>query len=90
MMLLVPILTAFIPGIIILTLTWWLSKKGLSLYVRVIPGILAMIAALILFYVGFVTIRGFEGGAFGILSFILFIFSVISLFMGKKYTTVYR
>lgn len=88
MLLLVPILTAFILGIIILTLTWWLSKIGISLYVRMIPGMLAMIAALILFYVGFVTIRGFEGGAFGILSFILFILFIISLFTGKKNTIV--
>jgi hypothetical protein len=90
MMLLVPILTALIPGIIILTLTWLLNKKGLSLYVRMFPGVLAMIAALIIFYVGFVTVRGFEGGAYGILSFILFIFSIISLFMGIKYTKVVR
>lgn len=88
MLLLVPILTAFILGIIILTLTWWQSKIGISLYVRMIPGMLAMIAALILFYVGFVTIRGFEGGAFGILSFVLFILSIISLFMEKKNTIV--
>jgi hypothetical protein len=90
MMLLVPILSALIPGIIILTLTWLLNKKGLSIYVRMFPGVLAMIAALIIFYVGFVTVRGFEGGAYGILSFILFIFSIISLFMGIKYTKVVR
>ncbi|MEH7458033.1 YesK family protein [Bacillus sp. JJ1127] len=33
---------------------------------------------------GFVKIRGFEGGAYGILSFFLIIFSIISFFIGKR------
>jgi hypothetical protein len=86
MMLLAPFLMALIPGFIILTLTWWFSKKGFSLFGRMLPGILAIIAAIILFYIGFVNIRGFEGGGYGILGFFLIIFAIISLVIGKKDT----
>lgn len=77
-------LVALIPGIIILTLTWWFSKKGFSLFVRILPGIFLIIAAAILFYIGFVNIRGFEGGAYGILSFFLIIFAITSFVIGKR------
>ncbi|WP_233260493.1 YesK family protein [Paenisporosarcina sp. OV554] len=53
-----------------------------------LPGILAIIAAAILFYIGFVNIRGFEGAGYGILSFFLIIFAIISFVVGKKDTTV--
>ncbi|MGY0694972.1 YesK family protein [Virgibacillus sp. FSP13] len=46
-------------------------------------GIILIIVAGILFYIGFVNIRGFEGAAYGILSFFLVIFSIISI-IGKK------
>ena len=83
-MLLVPFLTALIPGFIIVVLTRWLSKKGLSLYIRMLPGILLIIIAAILFYIGFVNIRGFEGGVYGVLSFFLVIFAIISFAIGRK------
>ena len=79
---------ALIPGIIILTLTWWFSKKGFSLFVRMLPGILALIVAAILFYIGFFNIRGFEGAAYGILSFFLLTFAITSFVVGKKDITV--
>ncbi|WP_208586162.1 YesK family protein [Gracilibacillus suaedae] len=82
MMLLGPFLMALIPGVIILTLTWWFSKKGFSLSVRLLPGFIAIVVAIILFYIGFVNIRGFEGGAYGILGFFLGIFSIISFVLG--------
>lgn len=84
MMYLGPFLMALIPGTIILVLAWWFSKKGFSLFVRMLPGILSIIAAAILFYIGFANIRGFEGGAYGILSFFLIIFAIISFSIGKK------
>ncbi|MBT2757535.1 hypothetical protein J7E71_16710 [Mesobacillus foraminis] len=87
MMLLVPILTALVPGIIILLLTWWFSQKGFPFVIKMLPGILLIIAAVILFYIGFVNIRGFEGGAYGITGFTLTIFSIISFSIGKKDTT---
>lgn len=86
MMLFAPFLMALIPGIIMVALTWWLSKKGFSLLGRMLPGILTIITAVIFFYIGFVKIRGFEGGSYGMLSFFLIVFAIISLVIGKKNT----
>ncbi|GIN99148.1 hypothetical protein J6TS1_50180 [Siminovitchia terrae] len=58
-----------------------------SLFVRMIPGMLTVIAAIILFYVGFVNIRGFEGAAYGILGFFLVIFAIISFIIAKSIGT---
>ncbi|WP_416150092.1 hypothetical protein ACM26V_03590 [Salipaludibacillus sp. HK11] len=88
MMLLAPFLTAFILGIIILMLTYWFSKKGFSLFIRMLPGIIAIIGAVILFYIGFVDIRGFEGGTLGLLGFLIAIFSIIAFVIGKNDKTV--
>ncbi|WP_132011104.1 hypothetical protein [Mesobacillus foraminis] len=52
-----------------------------------LPGIVLTVAAVILFYIGFVNFRGLEGAAFGIIDFILTIFSIISFSIGKKDTT---
>lgn len=84
MMLLRPLLMALLTGVIILVLTWWFSKKDFPFLIRMLPGLITIIAAAILFYIGFVNIRGFEGGAYGILSFFLIIFSIISFFIGKR------
>jgi len=79
-----PLLMSLIPGIVILLVTWWFKRMNFSLFVRIIPGVLTVIAALILFYIGFVNIRGFEGGAYGILAFFLVIFAIISFIIAKK------
>lgn len=50
------------------------------------PGFLALIASVVLFYVGFVSIRGFEGGVYGTLNIILFIFSVLYFVIVKRDT----
>ncbi|MGE7092494.1 hypothetical protein ACQKII_13835 [Lysinibacillus sp. NPDC048646] len=47
MMLVGPLLMALIPGILILTITWWLVKKDSSFLVKSLPGALAIIAAAI-------------------------------------------
>lgn len=83
-MFLVPLLMALLPGVIIVLLTWWLSKKNFPFLIKMLPGIITIIAATILFYIGFVNIRGFEGATYGILSFFLIIFSIVSFFIGKK------
>ncbi|WP_163580533.1 YesK family protein [Gracilibacillus saliphilus] len=83
MMLLGPFLIALIPGLIILALTWWFSKKGFPLSVRLLPGIITIIAAVVLFYIGFVNIRGFEGAAYGFLGFFLGMFSIVSFVLGS-------
>ena len=83
MMIFGPLLVALIPGIIIWTLTWWLSKKGFSGLIKMLPGTIAVIAAFILFYISFVHIRGFEGAAYGFLSFFLLLVACISFLIGK-------
>lgn len=69
-----PLLMAIIPGSIVLTITWWLTKKEFPLFIKMLPGALAVIAAIVLFYIGFVNVRGFEGAAYGFLSFFLLAF----------------
>lgn len=49
-----------------------------------LPGILVIITAAVIFYISIVYIRGFEGGAYGILAFFLIIFAIISFVIGKK------
>ncbi|WP_432355470.1 hypothetical protein [Sporosarcina sp. A2] len=71
MMILAPFLVAVILGSIVLLITWGLIKMNYPLPLRNIPGILTTIAAIILFYIGFVTNRGFEGVAYGLLAFFL-------------------
>ncbi|UOQ49790.1 hypothetical protein MUN88_06870 [Gracilibacillus caseinilyticus] len=48
---------------------------------------LTVIAAVILFYIGFVKIRGFEGAAYGILAFFLMGVAIVSFVMANKKTT---
>ncbi|SFJ28579.1 YesK-like protein [Halobacillus dabanensis] len=84
MMLYGPFLMSLLPGLIVLTLTWWFSKKGFSRFIRMLPGCFLTIVAAILFYHGYVNVRGFEGAAYGILSFFLLIFVIISFAIGVK------
>ncbi|MBN8234814.1 hypothetical protein JF544_06115 [Halobacillus kuroshimensis] len=84
MMIYGPLLVSFIPGILVLGLTWWFSRKGFSLFIRMFPGALLSIAALILFYIGFVIIRGFEGAAYGILCFFFILFAILSFALAFK------
>ncbi|WP_281658121.1 YesK family protein [Halobacillus sp. Cin3] len=84
MMIYGPLLVSFFPGILVLGLTWWFSRKGFSLFIRMLPGALLSIAALILFYIGFVNIRGFEGAAYGILCFFFMLFAILSFAVAFK------
>ncbi|MEV9639562.1 hypothetical protein ABZ756_02540 [Mammaliicoccus sciuri] len=84
MMILAPFLTAVILGSIILLITWWFKKMHFSLFVQTLPGILTAITAIVLFYIGFVNIKGFEGAAYGFLAFFLISFAAISFEMAKK------
>ncbi|MGE7121182.1 YesK family protein [Peribacillus sp. NPDC046944] len=84
MMIVGPLGVALIPGILIVSLAWWFSKKDYPRLLKMLPGGLGIISALILFYIGFVHIRGFEGAAYGLLSFFLILFACISFLMGQK------
>ncbi|MFG6150509.1 hypothetical protein [Halobacillus sp. B23F22_1] len=79
-----PLLMATVIGVLVIVLMWWLRKSALPFIVRLIPGLLTAVAALILFYIGFVQIRGFEGGAYGLLAFFLLVFAFVSVIMGTR------
>ncbi|MGE7185633.1 YesK family protein [Peribacillus sp. NPDC006672] len=84
MMLGVPLLIACVPGIMIILLSWWFRKLNLSLFVRLLPGVLTFIASIILFYISFEYIRGFEGAAYGILAFFLLPFAIVASIIASK------
>ncbi|MEJ9230831.1 hypothetical protein LAV79_15360 [Peribacillus butanolivorans] len=84
MMIFEPFFVAIVIGVIILLVTWWFKKINLPLFVRIVPGVLTVIVAIILFYIGFVNIRGFEGAAYGFLSVFLICFGILSFIMAKK------
>ncbi|MYL28768.1 hypothetical protein GLW03_02935 [Halobacillus halophilus] len=84
MMLFGPLFLSLLPGSILLLTAWWFRKRGFSLFARLVPGFLLMLSAVILFYIGFVHIRGFEGGAYALLSFFLVMFAVPAWIIGGK------
>lgn len=84
MMLVVPFLAAFVPGIFIVILTWWFRRKGLSIFIRVIPSALTLLASGIYTYIGIIEVRGFEGAAYGFLAFFLALFAIIALYIALK------
>lgn len=84
MMVGVPFLIAVLAGSVVLWLTSWFRKKRLSLMVRILPGILTIVIAIVLFYIGFINVRGFEGAAYGFLAFFLSGFSIAALIMAIK------
>lgn len=83
-MIFVPFILAFVIGVIILLITWWFNKMNFPLIGRIVPGVVTVIAAIILFYIGYVEIRGFEGAAYGFLSVFLICFAILSLIIAKK------
>ena len=84
MMLLGPLLLSFIPVVIILALTKWLIKKEFPFLLKTLPGIVSIVVAVALFYSGVVSVRGFVGLSYGILSLFLIAAGFISLFIGKN------
>ncbi|WP_059105035.1 hypothetical protein [Shouchella shacheensis] len=79
-----PFLVAIVPGAFVLVLTWSFRKLNFPLSLRLLPGILTVVAAVILFYIGYVEIRGFEGGAYALLAFFLIGFAVLSFVIANK------
>ncbi|MQR86872.1 hypothetical protein GFV16_13210 [Bacillus megaterium] len=84
MMIGVPLLIGLVPGLIVLLLTWLFRRMKWRLPVRMIPAILTVIASIILFYIGYVEVRGFEGAAYLFLAVFLILFAAISFVMAKK------
>ena len=84
MMIGIPLLIGLVPGLIVLLLTWLFRRMKWRLPVRMIPAILTAIASIVLFYIGYVEVRGFEGAAYLFLAVFLILFAAISFVMAKK------
>ncbi|MFP7732099.1 YesK family protein [Priestia aryabhattai] len=79
-----PLLIALIPGVLILLLTWLFRRMKWNKVVRVLPSMLTVIAAVVLFYIGYVKVRGFEGAGYLLLSICLLLFAIASYIIAKK------
>lgn len=84
MMIGIPLLIGIVPGLIVLLLTWLFRRMKWRLTVRMIPATLTVIASIILFYIGYVEVRGFEGAAYLFLAVFLILFAIISFVIAKK------
>ncbi|MDC0703811.1 YesK family protein [Priestia megaterium] len=79
-----PLLIALLPGVLILVLTWLFRKMKWNKVIRMAPSILTLITAAVLFYIGYVEVRGFEGAGYLFLSVFLLLFAVVSYIVAKK------
>lgn len=84
MMLLGPLLISLIPVVMILALTKWFRTKEFPFFIKILPGILSIVIAILLFSSGVVNVRGFVGLSYGILSFYLIGAGILVLFSGKN------
>jgi len=84
MMVTVPLLIGLVPGLMVLLLTWLSRTMKWRLPVRMIPAILTVIASIVLFYIGYVEVRGFEGATYLFVAVFLILFASISFVMAKK------
>ncbi|MFK7682047.1 hypothetical protein AAB109_29930 (plasmid) [Priestia megaterium] len=84
MMIGIPLLIGLVPGLVVLLLTWLFRRMKWRLPVRMIPAILTVIASIVLFYIGYVEVRGFEGAAYLFLAVFLILFAAISFVIAKK------
>ncbi|MFC0189474.1 YesK family protein [Fictibacillus aquaticus] len=70
-------------GVIILLLTVYLKIRFNS-YIIQIPALLGLTSSVGIIAYSYFVVRGFEGGAIGLLGFIIFFFSVIALLIKNK------
>ncbi|KJL05953.1 hypothetical protein [Priestia aryabhattai] len=78
------LLIALLPGVLILVLTWLFRKMKWNKVIRMNPSILTLMAAAVLFYIGYVEVRGFKGAVYLFLSMFLLLFAVVSYIVAKK------
>ncbi|MFE3892125.1 YesK family protein [Priestia sp. YIM B13446] len=76
-----PLLIALLPGILV---TWLFRKIKWNKVIRMLPSMLTVMAAAVLFYIGYVEIRGFEGAGYLFLSVFLLLFALVSYIVAKK------
>ncbi|WP_337134261.1 YesK family protein [Priestia megaterium] len=79
-----PLLIALLPGILVILVTWLFRKMKWNKFIRMIPSMLTVMAAAVLFYIGYVEIRGFEGAGYLFLSVFLLLFALVSYIVAKK------
>ncbi|MEH7330000.1 hypothetical protein CN330_19590 [Priestia megaterium] len=79
-----PLLIALLPGILVILVTWLFRKIKWNKFIRMIPSMLTVMAAAVLFYIGYVEIRGFEGAGYLFLSVFLLLFALVSYIVAKK------
>ncbi|PFW48196.1 YesK family protein [Priestia megaterium] len=79
-----PLLIALLPGVLLLLVTWLFRKMKWNKVIRIIPSMLTVMAAAVLFYIGYVEVRGFEGAGYLFLSVFLLLFAVVSYIVAKK------
>ncbi|GAB1765329.1 MULTISPECIES: YesK family protein [Priestia] len=79
-----PLLIALLPGVLLLLITWLFRKMKWNKVIRMIPSMLTVIAAAVLFYIGYVEVRGFEGAGYLFLSVFLLLFALVSYIVAKK------
>jgi hypothetical protein len=71
-----PLLVSLVPGVIVLLVTWLFIKIRFPLIVQILPAVLLVLAAIRVFYIGYVNIRGFEGAAYLFLSIFQICFAI--------------
>ncbi|MGG1366338.1 hypothetical protein ABE322_11150 [Priestia megaterium] len=79
-----PLLIALLPGVLVILVTWLFRRMKWNKVVRMIPSMLTIMAAAVLFYIGYVEIRGFEGSGYLFLSVFLLLFAVVFYIVAKK------
>ncbi|BFJ01001.1 hypothetical protein MMB68_09285 [Priestia sp. Y58] len=79
-----PLLIALLLGVLLLLVTWLFRKMKWNKVIRMIPSMLTVIAAAVLFYIGYVEVRGFEGAGYLFVSMFLLLFAVVSYILAKK------
>ncbi|MCM3770278.1 MULTISPECIES: YesK family protein [Priestia] len=79
-----PLLIALLPGVFVLVLTWLFRRMKWNKVIRMLPSMLTVIAAVVLFYIGYVEVRGFEGAGYLFLSVCLLLFAIASFIIAKK------
>jgi hypothetical protein len=79
-----PLLIALLPGVLLLLVTWLFRKMKWNKVIRMLPSMLTVMAAAVLFYIGYVEVRGFEGAGYLFLSVFLLLFALVSYIVAKK------
>jgi len=79
-----PLLVALLLGVLVLLVTWLFRKMKWNKFIRMAPSILTVITAAVLFYIGYIEVRGFEGAGYLFLSVCLLLFATAAFIIAKK------